>query len=231
MTLLALAAPPGVALAAADGRSAFAPIPVFSIYPPVTPGGGADEQMLSGRMVAGSYPMARPASRPWRIAFLFPHLKDPYWAGCAYGVMSEAKRLGVAVDILPANGYDDLIGQLRITDAAIAAKYDAIVVSPISLTGNNAFIAKVRAAGIPVFELANDSTSDDLTTKVTTSMKDMGRYATRWVIEDAQRRGYTSIRIALLPGPTIALLSSPTAASGAWATIILANWALAPHPG
>ena len=42
-------------------------------------------------------------------------------------------------------------------DEAIAAKYDAIVVSPISMTANNLSIAKARAAGIPVLELANDS--------------------------------------------------------------------------
>lgn len=145
--------------------------------------------------------MAAPATKPWRIAFLFPHLKDPYWVGCNYAVISEAKRLGVAVDIFPADGYDDLIGQLRRMDEVIAAKYDAIVVSPISMTGNNASIAKARAQGIPVFELANDSTSDDLTIKVTTSLKAMGLEAMRWVIRDAQARGLQSINVGLLPGP------------------------------
>ncbi|MDE2586215.1 MAG: TMAO reductase system periplasmic protein TorT [Betaproteobacteria bacterium] len=179
----------------------FDPIPVSSIYRPLKPRGSADEALASGRVVAGTYPMADRASRPWRIAFLFPHIKDPYWIGCSYGVISEARRLGVAVDIFPADGYNDLVGQLRRMDEVIAAKYDAIVISPISLTANNISIAKARARGIPVFELANDSTSDDLTIKVTTSLKGMGRDATRWVIQDAQRRGLSSINIALLPGP------------------------------
>ena len=145
--------------------------------------------------------MAAHASKPWRIAFLFPHMKDPYWVSCSYGVISEAKRLGVAVDILPADGYTDLVGQLRKMDEAIVAKYDAIVISPISQTANNGSIAKARSLGIPVFELANDSTSDALTIKVTTSLKLMGIDATQWVIRDAQRRGLKSINIALLPGP------------------------------
>ena len=63
--------------------------------------------------------MAKPATKPWRIAFLFPHMKDPYWIGCDYGVISEARRLGIQVDIFPAEGYDDLIGQLRMMDEAI----------------------------------------------------------------------------------------------------------------
>lgn len=179
----------------------FDPIPVFSIYRPVKPQGSADQALASGRVVAGSYAMAERASKPWRIAFLFPHIKDPYWIGCSYGVISEARRLGIAVDIFPANGYNDLVGQLRRMDEVIAAKYDAIVLSPISLSANNVSIAKARAKGIPVFELANDSTSDDLTIKVTTSLKGMGLDATRWVIQDAQSRGLNSINIALLPGP------------------------------
>ena len=179
----------------------FAPIPVYFVYPPVKSLATADEDLVSGRVVDGQYGMTAPASRPWRIAFLFPHLKDPYWVGCDYGVISEAKRLGVAVDIFPADGYDDLASQLFKMDDVIARKYDAIVISPISLKANNTSIAKARARGIPVFELANDSTSDDLTTKVTTSLMGMGIDATEWVIHDAQKRGLKSINIALLPGP------------------------------
>lgn len=193
--------------ASASGATAtvdkkFDPIPVFSIFPPLKPHGSADEALASGHVVSGTYAMAAPASKPWRIAFLFPHLKDPYWIGCNYGVISEARRLGVAVDVFVADGYNDLIGQLRKMDEAIAAKYDAIVISPLSMTANNTSVAKARAKGIPVFELANDSTSDDLTIKVTTSLKSMGMDATQWVIRDAQKRGLKTINIALLPGPS-----------------------------
>ncbi|MYM69815.1 TMAO reductase system periplasmic protein TorT [Pseudoduganella sp. FT55W] len=179
----------------------FAPIPVMSIYRPVQLNGTADDALASGRVVQGSYAPAAHAGKRWRIAFLFPHMKDPYWSGCAYGVISEAKRLGVVADILPATGYDDLQGQVQKMDEAIAAGYDAIVISPISMTANNPSIARARAAGIPVLELANDSRSDDLNLKVTTSLRAMGMEATRWVIRDAQQRGLKSINIALLPGP------------------------------
>lgn len=185
----------------AQAAGGFEPIPVYSIYPPLKPHGSADDALSTGRVVEETYPMAERAGKPWRIAFLFPHIKDPYWVDCTYGLISEAKRLGVAVDIFPADGYDDLIGQLRKMDEVIAAKYDAIVISPISQTANNSSIAKARKRGIPVFEMANDSTSDDLTIKVTSSLKGMGIDTTEWVIRDAQRRGLKSINIALLPGP------------------------------
>ena len=179
----------------------FPPIPVYTIHRPQPPRQTADEALRNARVTTGTYAMTARASRPWRIAFLFPHIKDPYWIGCSYGVISEARRLGVAVDILPADGYKDLIGQLRQLEDASNGPYDAIVLSPISLEGNNPAIARAQARGVPVFELANDSTSDDLTVKVTTSLKNMGLDATRWVIQDAQQRGLTSINIALLPGP------------------------------
>jgi protein TorT len=186
---------------AANLVGGFDPIPVQAIYPPLKPHSSADEALASGQVRNENFAMAARATKPWRIAFLFPHLKDPYWVGCNYGVISEAQRLGIAAHVFVADGYDDLVGQVRQMDEAIAAKYDAIVLSPLSLTANNASITKARAAGIPVFELANDSTSDDLTTKITTSLKGMGFNATQWVIRDAQRRGLKSINIAMLPGP------------------------------
>lgn len=202
--LLVLCFGTGAALSqspSATPGTGFAPIPVQAIYPPVKPSGSADDALASGRVRNELYTMAAHASKPWRIAFLFPHLKDPYWIGCNYGLVSEARRLGVAADVFTADGYDDLVGQLRQMDEAVAARYDAIVLSPLSLTANNASIAKAHAAGIPVFELANDSTSDDLTIKVTTSLKGKGYDATQWVIRDAQRRGLKAINIAMLPGP------------------------------
>lgn len=131
---------------AADAREVqFDPIPVHAIYPPLKKNGSADDALATGRVVDETYPMAKPAHRPWRIAFLFPHVKDPYWVDCTYGLITEARRLGVAVDIFPADGYDDLIGQMRKMDEVIAARYDAIVISPISQTANNPGIAKARA--------------------------------------------------------------------------------------
>lgn len=179
----------------------FSPIPVQAIFRPLQANGTADDALASGRVVPGNYAPAAPATKRWRIAFLFPHLKDAYWVGCNYGVISEARRLGVAVDVIAASGYDDLSNQLSQMSEAISARYDAIVLSPINMTFNNSSIAKARAAGIPVFQLANDSRSEDLTIKVTTSLRGMGLEATRWVIRDAQQRGMKSINIALLPGP------------------------------
>ena len=178
----------------------FAPVPVDMMTGTVKPG-PADAQLSSERILHTTYSATSPASKPWRIAWLFPHMKDPYWTGCDYGVISEAKRLGIQADIFPATGYDDLIGQMRLMDEAIAAHYDAIVISPVSLTANNSSITRARAHGIPVFELANDSTSAHLVLKVTTSLRDMGISTTRWIVNDARKRVLKSVNLVLMPGP------------------------------
>lgn len=189
----------GSVMAHAQG---FAPVPVDVLQLPPHLRGTVEQELLRGQVRHEVFTMAKPASRIWHIAYLFPHLNDPYWLGCAYGVINEARRLRVAVNIIPADGYDDLIGQLREMDELVASKkYDAIVLSPISLAGDNLAIRQARKAGIPVFELANDSTSQLLISKVTTSMNGMGVNATRWVIADAQRRGLKAVTVALLPGP------------------------------
>ncbi len=200
IALFGLFALPTAALTS-PGKEAYDPIGTYSIFAPLKPNGTADDALATGNVKPGYFHPAERARKPWRIAFLFPHIKDPYWVGCNYGVIAEARRLGVEVKIFVANGYDDIKGQLGQMSEAIAEKYDAIVVSPIHLTANNASIALAKSKGIPVFELANDSTSDDLAVKVTTSLKGMGYEAARWVLLDAAQQGLKSVNVGLLPGP------------------------------
>ena len=47
------------------------------------------------------------------ICVSFPHLKDSYWAGVAYGIISEGKRLNQKITLLEAGGYTNLETQLN----------------------------------------------------------------------------------------------------------------------
>jgi len=179
----------------------FEPIPINYVYPPVTPNGSLYEEFISGRVVKDIFYPAKPATKPWRIAVLIPHLKDPFWLGVNYGIIEQAKRLGIEVKIFVADGYNDLIGQLMHMEQAIEEKFDAIIISPISMTENDKSIKKAKNAGIPVFMAVNDMRSDDLTLKVNALVYDMGRKSMEWVIKDAQKSKLKKINIALLPGP------------------------------
>lgn len=182
-----------------DGK--FAPIPVLEVYPPVKPNASCQEELDSGKVVDTTFTRTAPATKPWKIGVLFPHLKDPFWLGCDYAVFEQAKRLGVSTTLLAAKGYNDLVGQLAQMDDMIADKYDAILLAPISFEGNDESVAKAKKAGIPVINIINDQRSDDLLVKVDVSFWQLGYSATQWAIKDAQKRGLKEINIVMLPGP------------------------------
>lgn len=92
----------------------FEPIAVDFVYPPVKPLASCKEGLDSGKVVSGAFEKSTPATKPWKIGVLFPHLKDPFWLGCNYAVFEQAERLGVETTLLAAKGYNDLVGQLAL---------------------------------------------------------------------------------------------------------------------
>ena len=46
------------------------------------------------------------------ICVSFPHLKDSYFAGVAYGIISEGERLNQKITLLEAGGYTNLAKQI-----------------------------------------------------------------------------------------------------------------------
>jgi len=179
----------------------FEPIAVDFVYPPVKPLASCKEELDSGKVVSGAFEKSTPATKPWKIGVLFPHLKDPFWLGCNYAVFEQAERLGVETTLLAAKGYNDLVGQLAQMDDMISAKYDMILLAPISYKGNDESVAKAKKAGIPVINVINDQQSDDLLTKVDVSFWQLGYAAAKWAIDDAIKNGLKEINIVLLPGP------------------------------
>ena len=182
-------------------KGEFQPIPAYLVYPPVKPNASCQEQLDSGKVVDTTFERTPPATKVWKIGVLFPHLKDPFWLGCDYAVFEQARRLGVEVTLLTANGYDDLNGQLAQMDDLIAKKVDLILLAPISYEGNNQEVTKAKAAGVPVINVINDQSSDDLLFKVDVSFWQLGNSAAKWAIADAQKRGMKELNAALLPGP------------------------------
>ena len=52
------------------------------------------------------------ATKKWRICTSYPHLKDSYWLSVNYGMVLEAERLGVALQVVEAGGYPNLARQI-----------------------------------------------------------------------------------------------------------------------
>ncbi|HKI80081.1 MAG TPA: TMAO reductase system periplasmic protein TorT, partial [Pseudodesulfovibrio sp.] len=51
-------------------------------------------------------PPRAPSGR-YTVGVCVPHLKDPYWSAVNYGIIAEARRLGLGVRMTVAGGYNE----------------------------------------------------------------------------------------------------------------------------
>ncbi|MEO9968892.1 MAG: substrate-binding domain-containing protein, partial [Hyphomonadaceae bacterium] len=90
-----------------------------------------------------SYEGLESAEKPWHVCVLFPHMKDSYWVAVNYGIVDQARKLGVKATILEAGGYTEAAKQVSQYNDCMALGVDAIVIGAISEAG----LAKSMAEG------------------------------------------------------------------------------------
>ena len=71
-----------------------------------------------------------------------PHLKDSYWQAVNFGLVDEAKRLGINLAIYQAGGYERLdVQRLQIEECLAEGfggkKVDGLILSAIDANGLN----------------------------------------------------------------------------------------------
>lgn len=137
--------------------------------------------------------------KKWNICVSFPHLKDSYWVGIGYGVISEGQRLGQKITLLEAGGYTNLERQLSQVEDCISAGADALVLSAISSNGNVNQVNEIRAKGIPVVDLVN-GISTQVDAKSLESWWLLGYSACDWVAQK-HPKGSGTKSMAWFPGP------------------------------
>lgn len=173
----------------AGAADSWYPFPVEVREPPFA----ADAQRLARDYV----PLER-ASRKWRICVSLPHLKDAYWLAVDYGLTAEATRLGVAMDVFEAGGYDNLARQIEQIRACVAAGAEGLIVGAISADGLGELMADVRAKGLPVIDLINGMKGTALSAKSQVSFHDMGFQTGRYLLD---RLAGQPAKVAWFPGP------------------------------
>ena len=140
------------------------------------------------------------AQEKWRIHVFIPHLKDAYWLGVNYGLIDEARRLGIGLAIYEAGGYDQLAVQRRQIEDSLKENPNGVIIGAISLDGLNDLVKKAAARGIPVLDLINGLASPDIAARAAVSFWDMGHQAGIYL-----HRLQTSIgkpmKVAWFPGP------------------------------
>lgn len=184
--ILALAAPTGLGAA-----EAWYPLEVDVWTPPF------NETM---QRQSQQYTPLKKAQKPWNIRVFIPHLKDAYWLGVNFGLIDEARRLGIRLSIQEAGGYGQLAVQRQQIEAALSEKPDGLIIGAISVEGLNDLVARAADEGIPVIDLINGLSAKQIAARSAVSFRDMGSQVGRYLqkLQAAQQR---PMKVAWFPGP------------------------------
>ncbi|MBY6066647.1 TMAO reductase system periplasmic protein TorT [Leisingera aquaemixtae] len=139
------------------------------------------------------------AAKPWRLCIAYPHLKDAYWLSVNFGMVTEARRLGVSFKLVEAGGYPNLQRQIQQAESCVAEGADAFVVGTVSYNGLGSTVERI-AASIPVIAAVNDIADTGITAKVGVSWTDMGAAAAR-IIAERHPKSSPPVKVAWFPGP------------------------------
>ena len=138
------------------------------------------------------------ASKKWNLCVLFPHLKDSYWVASNYGIVDEARRLGVRAYTFQAGGYDQLPKQLSQFDDCLASNPDAILVGAISEGGIAGRLKAGMDKGIPIIAVANPIYDTPITALITTDHRQKGFLSGKYLVEAL---GVDGGKVVAFPGP------------------------------
>jgi periplasmic protein TorT len=159
---------------------------------------GKPARSLEGPKAEEWTPPAK-ANKPYTLGVSFPHLKDPYWLAVDYGIVKEAERLGVGIQLVAAGGYTELQKQVDQVENLAQQKVDGIILASISYAALDPLVHETVKKGTPVIEVINDIQAPSIQAKALVSFYDMGFKAGEFVIADAA--GKKDVNVVFLPGP------------------------------
>ncbi len=140
------------------------------------------------------------ASRKWRLCASYPHLKDSYWLSVNYGMVEEARRLGIALTVVEAGGYPNLARQIeQVRQCTTEGRADILLLGTVSFEGLTPTVLEV-AERIPVIAIVNDIADPGISAKTGVHWIEMGRSPGDYL---AQRHpsGSQPVKVAWFPGP------------------------------
>lgn len=155
--------------------------------------------------VQKSYVPLQKAERRWNLCVSIPHLKDAYWLAVNFGLVDEARRLGVNLAIYEAGGYDRLEVQRKQIEECLEkgftdSKADGLILSAISAEGLNDLIKATRAQDVPVLDLINGINSPDITARAAIDFYDTGFQVGEY-LKNINPVAEGEVKVAWFPGP------------------------------
>jgi protein TorT len=191
VALVASAAFASLAMAATAVAAEWYPYPAEAVEPPFA---------ADGKVKPVDYVPLEKASKPWKICVSFPHMKDAYWLGVDYGVVEEAKRLGVSLNLVEAGGYTELNKQISQIEDCVANGAQAVIIGAISADGLANLVKEISAKKIPVIDVINGINSPELAAKSLVSFYTMGQ-STGQYLAQKHPAGSPPVKVGWFPGP------------------------------
>jgi ribose transport system substrate-binding protein len=115
---------------------------------------------------AAQPPLAR-AEKPLKAALLISSMAFPFFGAMIDGAKDAGKLFNV--EVTPYDGENEPGKQTSQVEDAIAAKYDAILLNPVSAEALVPAVKRANEAGIPVFSLDRDVVGGDRVCYIGTS--------------------------------------------------------------
>ena len=132
-----------------------------------------------------------------KIAVFTKNRTNPAYAAARLGADRAAERLGAqTLHFVPVSG-DDPDEQGELIDRALAMPVDAFVVAPVHPTRVNAAIARINAAGIPLFAFVNPIPADHCVSYVGADDYALGVEIAQYLFAHLQGCG----RVLVVSGP------------------------------
>lgn len=152
----------------------------------------------SGSAVEDKVAPIAPASKPWSLCAVLPHMKDGYWVSVDYGLVAEAKRLGVKLTILQAGDYSQLAKQVSQYDDCVSSGADAVLIAPISEAGLAEKIKESADKGLVQIGFVNPIKTAPVNSKIFVDYATKGRQTGAYL---AEVLGEAGGGVVALPGP------------------------------
>ena len=145
------------------------------------------------------YQPARAANTRWQLCVSYPHLKDSYWLNVNYGMVEEARRLGIGFTLVEAGGYPNLARQRQQIEQCTTDKVDALILGTVSFDGLRDTVSEI-ASRMPVLATVNDIADTGITAKSGVSWSTMGRVTGEFLARK-HPAGSPRVAVAWFPGP------------------------------
>ncbi|WP_432470124.1 TMAO reductase system periplasmic protein TorT [Amphritea sp. HPY] len=139
------------------------------------------------------------AKKPWRLCALYPHMKDSYWLSVNFGMVQQARQLGVTLQVAEAGGYHQLERQWQQVRDCLDWQADAILLGTVSFQEINKRL-KALNNSTPLFGLVNNLSAQGLSGRVGVPWYQMG-YRTGSFLAKRHPAGSPPVTMAWFPGP------------------------------